>query len=362
MTTTDNTRSSPRKRNLFTSFIVPVIAATFIYRFLTARPPITVNYNKNKNDDASFSYTLTNKEIREYKKSGYVIIRGLFPPNQRDALIQAGKEYYSKRNLLDIVFSSTFKKLGMQIWRDEQAFADIALNGLLPDIAAQLLGQPRSIRLLKDGFFGLSSKANTGCGFHQDDRTFWPASDSTTGVNFWIPLSNVTAEDGGGIRVVPQNKISPEVDEECLSVIRSSNTSRPVTCDMETLSPSCFKTMMEVSVVHDLNAGDALIWDRRTFHASEPFRRSSGDDDDEESKLRYTVRYVPAEAIAEGMLHPSVEQGKRFDTPYHPQVWPSILPEEKVSIEKGLESDFPLVPIIMRMMKGKLGVAGPKSY
>ena len=60
----------------------------------------------------------------------------------------------------------------------------------------------QSIRILKDGFFGFQSYNNTGCGFHVDDFFFWPTTDDSTGVNFWIALSPMRISEGGGIRVV----------------------------------------------------------------------------------------------------------------------------------------------------------------
>ena len=332
--------SSSRRR--ITWLVLPILGA-ILYQFL-AGPRLTLN-------DPAISVTmLTEEQLAEFRSRGFVVVRELFPADKKDSLVQAGHDYFHKFHILDRLFQASFAKLGLQIWRQEQQFAETALFGALPAISAQLLNHPKSIRLLKDGFFGFSAKNNTGCGFHIDDRGFWPATDSTTGVNFWIALSNISAEEGGGIRVVNQSALDPEDAKTCLAAIRPGEQ-KPytTTCRMHELSPSCHEKMMEASVVHDMEPGDALIWDRNTFHRSEPFQVQDVQMD--EPKLRYTARYVPGEAIAEGMLHPSVEQGQPFDTAYHPQVWPEMSPQEKKEIEQGLDTDLPIMPILIRMVK-----------
>lgn len=324
---------------------LPVLAA-LVYQYCGGTQRLTLNEPRS----APFNL-LTEDQLAEYNASGFVVVRGMFPPQQRDALVRAGEAYYHSFNVLDYAFAAVFAKLGTQVWRAEQPFAEAALLGALPAISAQLLGRPRSVRLLKDGFFGLRSQNNTGCGFHQDDRFFWPATDGTTGVNFWVALSNISTAEGGGIRVVHQGALDPDTARECLDVIRATTdaTSYATTCRMRELSPSCHDKLMEASVVPDLAPGDALVWDRRTFHRTEPFRVAAA-----EPKLRYTVRYVPDGTIAEGTLHPSVEQGREFETSLHPRVWPSMLPNEKAEIEKGLGSDTPVLPILYRMIKRKV--------
>jgi len=218
-----------------------------------------------------------------------------------------------------------------------------------------------ALRILKDGFFGFQGgNKNTGCSFHCDDKFFWPASDDTTGVNVWLTLSSVTAQEGGGIRVVNQSLIEPRVFDECLAVIRgnTTGTSYNYTCQMETLSPTCFDKMMQASTVHDMEPGDALFWDRWTFHRSEPFVATAADDG--VYKMRYTIRYVPDTAVAEGVVHPSIDPGARLQGPYYPQVWPHALRDEVDAIRGGtLEADMSLVSpaLVWRIVKRKLGLS-----
>lgn len=170
---------------------------------------------------------------------------------------------------------------------------------------------------------------------------FWPASDDSSGVNFWIALSPMRITEGGGIRVVNQTMVKP-IFEECRNVIREVNPEAPhipQTCDMEKISPFCHKKMLEASTVFDMEPGDALLWDRWTFHSSEPFHNQGPTLEDGEvlgHKLRYTIRYIPGTARAFGIVHESQEVGEVFNSPHYPQVWPKALESEMNAIQSGI--------------------------
>ena len=102
--------------------------------------------------------------------------------------------------------------------------------------------------------------------------------------------------------------------------------------------------MLEASTVFDMEPGDALIWDRWTFHRTEPFHIQGSDEsavqEDGEGgvrhKMRYTIRYIPGTAKASGFLHEPQKKGEVFNTPYYPQVWPKAIKSEIKAIRKGL--------------------------
>jgi len=286
---------------------------------------------------------LTNEEKEAFHRDGFILKKGLFQGDELKDLIAAGERLYSSWRFLDFAFKNSFAKLVLQVWREDERFAQVAFESCFPSIAAELLGvtvheneissssDTESIRILKDGFFGFKGKNNTGCGFHVDDKGFWPASDDSTGVNFWLALSPMRMSEGGGIRVANQS-ISESFREECAAVIRGGYGT---TCKMEELSPDCHERLQAASATFDMEPGDALIWDRWTFHRSEPFRVET-----DQHKLRYTIRYVPGSAKAEGMLHSSQQAGEPFEGAYYPQVWPAAVKAEVDAIADGLEADL----------------------
>jgi len=308
------------------------------------------------------SSIISQEELEAYHRDGFILKKGLLKNHgdtaALDKLIESAKEIYATCNpQKDVNLPTYFKKLTFDLWRRQDEFAQLAFEDL-PSVAAELLGfgqsnknnndgEEETIRILRDGFFGFQQKNNSGCGFHVDDKAFWPASYETTGVNFWIALSPMRIEEGGGIRVVNQSKVEP-IFEECRKAITTvGDRAFAPTCEMETVSPDCHEKMLAASVVFDMEPGDALIWDRWTFHRSEPFRpvpeeEGSGEqdgsgEDDDDYRLRYTIRYVPGTAKAWGYHHPSQVTGETFDSPHYPQVWPSVVKSEIKSIQNGLE-------------------------
>jgi len=339
---------------------IPILAACFAGAIQLSRNKNKVKFRGGgtyptpiKSSDANTGIVLTDLEKEQYHRDGFILKKGVLKGNALADLIATSKALYAR----DVPGSSYFQKLLFNLWREEDGFAQVAFE-YLPHLAAGLMDLPpldsndekmdkdsssapeKSVRILKDGFFGLKSFNNSGCGFHIDDSFFWPATDDSTGVNVWLTLSPTRVEEGGGIRVVNQTASKPII-EECKAVIqKTSEKGYPSTCDMETLSPECHKKMTDASTVFDMEPGDALIWDRWTFHRSEPFNVDAFEGREEEHRLRYTIRYVPGTAnasYANYAVHESQEKGGVFDSPHYPQVWPRALKSEIDAIQKGLD-------------------------
>jgi hypothetical protein len=342
-----------------TSLLVALVAGSVqLYSIIQ---PTTIKFRGGAHYPAKppTAASLTNAEKEAFHRDGFILKKGLFQGDELKELVAAGESLYSSWGFMDFIVKNSFAKLAMQVWREDEHFAQVAFESSFPTIAAELLGinnehvdenenenessseteSSSSIRILKDGFFGFKGKNNTGCGFHVDDKGFWPAADDSNGVNFWLALSPMRMSEGGGIRVANQS-ISATFAKECMAVIRDGGYDR--TCNMEELSPDCHERMQAASTTFDMEPGDTLIWDRWTFHRSEPFRVVT-----EEHKLRYTIRYVPGSAKAEGMLHSSQQAGEPFEGAYYPQVWPEAVKAEVDAIRDGLEADFSFSPTFL---------------
>jgi len=66
-----------------------------------------------------------------------------------------------------------------------------------------LEGEARQLRLLKDAVLGYNS-GDQRCGWHVDDKTFWPCEyrkfgERDSGINVWIALSLISAKEVGGL-------------------------------------------------------------------------------------------------------------------------------------------------------------------
>lgn len=279
--------------------------------------------------------TLTDEQRLTFQESGILFLPGLLIGDLLEDAIKAGEQVYQTPSLMGLLFRSVYAKLSMQEWRSTAGLARVAFESSMSSIAADLLGETHSIRILKDAVFGQTSTGG-GCGFHIDDKGFWPAEDDSTGVNFWVALSDYDVSTGGGIRVAPGSH-KAEWAGHCREMIAETPQN---TCRMHEISPECDAKINEISAVYDMKPGDAILWDRLIFHRQEPFKYELVG----EHKLRYTIRYVPstARAAVDGILHPSVQRGEPFQSPYHPQVWPEALIDEMKVIHEGLGSDFVL--------------------
>lgn len=265
------------------------------------------------------------------------------------------------------------------------ALEAVAFESAAPTIVAKLMGldehelQPeeessglkmqmseiRPLRLLKDAFLGYKA-GDVGCGWHVDDKMFWPCEDHNfgerdAGINVWITLSPVTVAEGGGLAVAP---VSHKADfaERARKAISPSTFH---TCSLQKLDPDSNDEIEKLKVVHDLQPGDAIFHDRYIFHRGEPFLdpiqgKKSG------TKRRISLRYVPADATFFELNDNRVIEEKNITTgdlisngeEYFPQVWPTRLPEEKSKkalSDKNFLTIGKVMKMALRMTKKKIG-------
>jgi hypothetical protein len=195
-----------------------------------------------------------------------------------------------------------------------------------------------SIRLLWDAFFA-HQPPGEACGRHMDDAGFCPAVEDTTGPTFWIALDPLLVKEGSGLAVLNRTLFHETepldvTEDKCRKAIAGA------TCSMPKKSPHCHAKMEATKLQIDMQPGDAIVWDRFTFHWG-----VGGTDliPENDAKQRYSLRYMPKESRAFGAVHPSVEPMAEFNSQYYPQVWPKLLDLEMKALEHGLDSDITLM-------------------
>lgn len=341
--------------------------------------------------------TLTHQQLQDYHRDGFAFIPQLLTSGESDEedearLLKDAAEYASGRNfnIFGLIPSSQYKKIMFDLWRTSPEIAALSLD-TLPQVAAQLLRPPprttasspkqdehppptAPFRLLRDAYFAYAPPGE-GCGWHVDDEGFFPADVDSKGPTFWITLDPLRIKQGGGLAVLNRTRFEeqrlldqhsnndddpPPTEEECRAAIRGA------TCDMETKSPICHFMMEAAKMEFDMQPGDALVWDRWTFHRGVPATADYSDPSSNHNappprqteatveattKRRYSVRYVPHGAKAAGAVHASMEQGQLLDSPYYPQVWPSLVPSEMEALKHGLDQDIKLSTVVSFMVK-----------
>merc|ERR1712176_187511 len=233
-----------------------------------------------------------------------------------------------------------------------------------------------SLRLLKEAVMGYR-RGDRGCGWHVDDKGFWPCEDThhdnsqqhnsgfaiknrdrnprkiktlkrnRAGINVWITLSPVTAKEGGGLAVSPgshnlsgSGKIGKLLRKARRAIASGKSQS---TCSLAMLEPTCQEYMEKNKRVYDLQPGDAIIHDRYLFHKPDDFKEGSPESTkDAATKQRISLRYMPSAAtffdngadVDGAAVHKNLKTGDFLYEAgeYFPQVWPQQLEAEaKVS-------------------------------
>jgi len=315
-------------------------------------------------------FQLTKEQLETYKRDGVLIIRGLLKGEELNHAIREAKQINKKtitERILRKFFKSGYDGLRFQTWRKFKSMEYIAFDSPVPSIVAQLMGYAsntnknkstnKSIRLLKDAFLAYQ-EGGKGCGWHVDDKGFWPCEDSPlhtpdAGVNVWITLSPLRASEGGGLAVAPSSH-AVSWREDARSVIASpTNGPMPLTCAMEDLSPEYHRKFEEMKLTLDMEPGDAIIHDRYMFHRTVQFKdegkKGLFSRWRKRTKLRISLRYMPSDAnlfVMNKMFDQAFEEkdlmtGDKIEKgeEYFPQVWPTSLSGERkkeVKKEEGL--------------------------
>jgi Phytanoyl-CoA dioxygenase (PhyH) len=314
---------------------------------------------------------LTSVEMSDYQRDGSVLAKALLTREQvetvKNAIVQARDPYAFFRFLTKPSF---YDLILFDVWRSTATIAVLALKSL-PIVAADIMfpsseqqqeQEQQPFRLLRDAYFRYAP-GGSGCGWHVDDGAFWPTHNDTSGVTIWIALDDMT--HGGGLLMANRTMVSDETVQQCRAAIDGH------TCDMETLAPDCYATMERAKIQWQVQPGDAILWDRWTYHRTDPIvaakvvigpdGRAAGSSSTKSTLSRYSIRYVPATATALGLLHWSVPPNGTFvGSPYYPQVWPTLLAAETKALARGLEGDISVF-LLMRLI-AKTAYASMMKY
>ena len=276
---------------------------------------------------------LSEEQMQTFDRDGVILVRGLVKGEELLAAIEEVKAMGKKKH----DFFKSYKNIEFQTWRTNNVLKNVAFHSDVPKAAAQLINRGVSnkdredpVRLLKDAVL-CYSPGGEGCGWHVDDKFFWPCQDDSTGVNVWIALSPMSAKRGGGLAVSPGSH-KEKFAQDGIPIIRAGGT-----CGMETLAPDIHSKLEDMKVLYDMEPGDAILHDRWLFHRSEKFK---GAEEDDVVLNRYSIRYMPADAKAFDNGYDDVYKDekykgmdgqplKSFDG-YYPQVFPTTIASEMV--------------------------------
>ena len=279
---------------------------------------------------ATTTNVLSEEQVRIFERDGVLLVRGLVHGEELKAAMNDVEEVGREESKM---FGAAYKNIAFNHCRTSKALKNVAFHSDVPKAAAQLINLKstnpnRPVRMLKDAVLNFSP-GRSGCGWHVDDKGFWPADDSSNGVNVWIALSPMPKSLGGGLAVSPGSHIS-NFNREARQFIAGGNT-----CAMESLSPETHQKLEDMKVIYDMQPGDAIIHDRWLFHRSDNFAEGTPKDT---VLNRYSIRYMPGEALAYDnhfdpvYLDPKFKGKENMELNqyggYFPQVFPNIIESE----------------------------------
>lgn len=297
---------------------------------------------------AATTAPLSRDQVKEFQREGLVVVRGMLQGDDLRRAQRAAKKINGRFPSLLALVTGAYRSIEFQAWRCSDALESVAFDSSAGAMAAQCMGlrEDEPVRLLKDALLSFEP-SNKGCGWHVDDKHFWPCKDSRpgnqrAGVNVWIALSPIRADEGGGLAVAPRSH-RLRWRERCRKTIAGTDgggTGPARTCDMEKLDSRCFQRLESLKTLHDMEPGDAIIHDRYLFHRAESFA-------DPKSKspplLRYSIRFMPSDSELFNNGNEHAIEAKALDTgapleqagEYYPQVWPSSIPAERAARRLG---------------------------
>ena len=144
---------------------------------------------------------LPSDTIETFRRDGVVLVKGLLS----GPALTAAQEF--AQHVADVengawTGGAHYKNFAFNSFSSSRELRDVAMFSDVPKAAAQLILATKApnpmanmctfdrlesdrIRLLKDAVLVMGSK-NKGCGWHVDDKFFWPCYDDATGINAWV--------------------------------------------------------------------------------------------------------------------------------------------------------------------------------
>lgn len=215
------------------------------------------------------------------------------------------------------------------------------------------------------------------CGWHVDDLGFWPTTASSSGINAWIAIDDMSSATGGNFAVsIGTHKVpwrheiyeltgsTHTIPEQGYKDVKDMFENRKGfgTCNIRNVNKDLHNRLEERKRVYDLKAGDVMFLDRWLFHRTIPFDRNLVKEKKRKGHLhqllsrRYSIRYAPGSAtLPKGygtelsILWNEENQGRTLDEvdlqdgPWYPQCWPhSINAEKEVELQQIIKTKLPL--------------------
>ena len=263
---------------------------------------------------------LSEQDIKTFQEDGAILIRQLI---SGDDLI-AAQEIANEISKNKLYFKKFYKAMKFQNWQTNVSLTNIAIHSNAAKIASELININRNkrqslipVRILKDAILSFA-KHSTACGWHVDDKSFWPVQNDLTGINVWITLSPVTIKQGGGL-VIAKGSFNMNWTKDVIPIIHEHNT-----CALKRIDKVMFNRFDSIKLQWDMQPGDAIIHDRWCFHRADNFQIKHNVIVDNLVLHRYSIRYMPEYAKIVHLTDPSMAGKHGHELKMHPDIFPRV--------------------------------------
>jgi ectoine hydroxylase-related dioxygenase (phytanoyl-CoA dioxygenase family) len=191
------------------------------------------------------------RAIEDYRKNGFVKIKGLIPREEarhyREAALAAS------RRLRDLSEGSPIFGQYVNVWTEDEEMRKLTLHPNVVRVAKWLSGM--DLRLWHDQILIKEPGISKATEFHQD-QPYWPHANSPDPISCWIALGDVPVESGC-MTFIPEQQSRSELASQDLS-------------DPGSLFQLAPDLVWEPRVTVPLRAGDATFHHGRCPHMATP--------------------------------------------------------------------------------------------
>lgn len=265
---------------------------------------------------AEINRAITNEEKRAYDHDGVVCLRGILSDEWVERLRAATESVLNNPSASGRTLGDDKDKFSFDIsmWMFNDEFRRFQEEGPTPSWASKILGSD-TVNLVEDAFFVKEPGSTTHTPWHQDLPYMWLTG--TQVCSFWIPLDNVTLENGAVEWIPGSHRWRMYRPAEWTAANKYEAT------DEFAELPDFQSEREKYPIIHfDTKPGDVIAHHLMTFHHapgnSINIRRRA-------VATRYAgedVRYVDRPVGRKPIANTGLKTGDRLKSHLFPQVWP----------------------------------------
>lgn len=261
-------------------------------------------------DIAIPSYDLTQEQIDQYRRDGFIQLDNVITGSALNALRTAveaavAEESKDAKPSTEETARTTYEKIFNQkvdLWRRHPDVARFALSKSLGSIARRLEGVP--MRMWHDqALFKEPNSGNNKTPWHQD-AVYWPHVDRWRQTTIWIALKDATTENGCMAFVPGSQSLGPQPP---------INLGAPT--DLFESAPHVRKAKPEI---RPLKAGSVTFHNGLCFHYAGPNKSS-------DTREAFAIIYMPEDTRYSGEPHIVTDaMGLEANTVFDPEKFPLV--------------------------------------